>query len=98
VTGKRRDIIKNAGGLTYRSTHHRDYVFIQAHPACVGVTFTVLFRLFRRFHADADLFQTSIAENSGCTCDFVLYTNTNIFREEMIYVSEQRATIEELVG
>ena len=70
-----------------RSIHHREWVFIQAHLACVGVTFTVLLRLFRRFHADTDLFQTSIAEYSGCTCDFVLYTHTHFFQEEMIHVS-----------
>ena len=74
-------------GLTYRSIHHREYVYIQVHLACVGVTFAVLFRLFRRFYADTDLFQTSIAEYSGCTCDVVLDTHIHFFQEEMIYVS-----------
>jgi hypothetical protein len=64
-SGKRRDIIKHARGPTYHSIHHREYVFMQAHLACMGVTFTVLLRLFRRFYADTDLFQTSIPECSG---------------------------------
>ena len=56
------------------------YEEVKAHLAGVGVTFTVLLRLFRCFHADSDLFQTSIAAYSGCTCDFILYVCTHIFR------------------
>ena len=88
-------------GATYRSIHHREYVFIQAHLACVDITFTVLFRLFRRFHADTDLVQTSIAGYAGCTCNFVLDTYdmyAHFFQQEMIHVSYTRTAIEELVG
>ena len=78
-SGKRRDIIKNAVGSHIALSIIANMSFFRRFWSCVGVTFTVLFRLFRHFHADTELFQTNIAEYSECMSVFVLYTHKKFF-------------------
>jgi hypothetical protein len=77
---------------------HGEHIFIQMHLVLLLVKFTVLFRLYHRFHPDAEPSQTSISAYSLSASNNRYKQGYSFLQKEMIYVSKERATVEKLVG